>query len=433
MAAVRLETTMRSALIRNLGTAVAVLALPVMASAQSTGAERVDEVRSEASGHLGPLYFTPQVQLKELGVDSNVFNAAGEPKSDFTFTVGPAADAWLPVARRALLQVRAGTDLVWYANYNSERSIDPQVAGRAEIYIRRLTLFAGNEYLNTRQRLNYEIDVRARHIENNATAGAAVRVTPKFSVELAARLEDTRFDSDAQFDGVRLQRTLNQKTTGFSVAPSHRLTPLTTIVVRYERTEDEFEFSPARDSRSVRVMPGVEFKPRALIKGSAYMGYRRFTPSAAGVLPDFSGVVGQLGLSYTLLGSTTFGVSYARDLTYSYEESRPFFVNNWVGASVRRALGRRFDVLASADRHVYDYRDLLVQPAAVLDGDLAVIEPRLVEPRLDTTWNYAGSVGYRIGKGRVGFGVSYWQRDSNVRNFRDYDNLRFGTTATYGF
>ena len=47
--------------------------------------------------------------------------------------------------------------------------------------------------------------------------------------------------------------------------------------------------------------------------------------------------------------------------------------------------------------------------------------------------NYAGSVGYRIGNGRVGFGVAYWERDSSQRVFRSYDNLRFGTTVTYGF
>jgi hypothetical protein len=169
-------------------------------------------------------------------------------------------------------------------------------------------------------------------------------------------------------------------------------------------------------------MPGVEFKPRALISGSAYVGYRRFTPEAAGALPEFSGLVAQLGLSYTLLGSTTFGVSYSRDLTYSYEELQPFFVNNSVGASVRRALGRRFDVLVSADRHQYVYEDLLTPlssaPAA---------------KRQDVTWNYTGSIGYRIGQGRVGFGVSYWERSSALKTFRDYDNLRFGTTVTYGF
>ena len=414
---------MRTTLIRNLGTALTVLALPVMASAQTMGAERVDEVRREASGHVGPLYFTPQVLLKELGVDSNVFNAAGEPKSDFTFTVGPRADAWIPVARRALFQVRAATDLVWYANYATERSIDPQFLGRTEIYIRRITLFAEGEYVNTRERLNYEVDARARHVENNATAGVAVRLTPKFSVEVAGRIDETRFNADEEFDGVRLQRTLDHKATGYSAAARHRVTPLTTVVVRYERIDDEFRFSPLRDSHSVRVMPGVEFKPRALIKGSAYVGYRRFTPSASDVLPDFSGLVGQLGLSYTLLGSTTFGVSFARDLTYSYDEVRPFFVNTWMGVSVRRALGRRFDALVSADRHLYAYRDLLARPVLDLVRD----------PRTDTIWNYAGSLGYRIGNGRIGFGVSYWERESTTRILRDYDNLRFGTTVSYGF
>jgi hypothetical protein len=414
---------MKSALIRNLGMAALALTLPVAASAQTAGAERIDEVRSEAMSHLGPFYLTPKVFLKELGVDSNVFNSAGDPQSDFTFTVGPTVDVWLPVARRALFQGTAGSDLVWYANYSSERSIDPQFAGRGEIYLRRITLFGGHEYLNSRQRLNYEVDLRARHVENNSTAGVAVKLTPKFSVEVAGRLEETRFDADARFDGVQLQRTLNQTTTGYSVAARHRLTPLTTIVARYEAIDDEFMFAPARDSHSFRVMPGVEFKPRALVSGSAYVGYRRFTPTQTQLLPQFSGIVAQLGLSYTLLGSTTFGVSYSRDLTYSYEEARPFFVNTSVGLSVRRALGRRFDVLTSADRHVYAYEDLL---------GVDVTAPAL-DPRVDTTWNYAGSLGYRIGKGRVGFGVTYWQRDSNARTFRDYDNLRFGTTVTYGF
>lgn len=420
---------MRSAIFRNFGLAVAALALPAVALAQSEGPERIDEVRRDARTHLGPFYATPTIVLKELGVDSNVFNAAGEPESDFTFTAAPAADVWVPVARRALFQLTAGSDLVWYANFNSERSIDPQFAGRAEIYLRRITLFATSNYLNTRQRLNYEVDLRARHIERDSTAGVAVHLTPKFSVEAAGRLDDTRFDADASFDGVSLQRTLNQKTKGASLATRHQLTPLTTVVVRYEQVEDVFPFSPARDSKSFRVMPGVEFKPRALIKGSAYVGYRQFTPKATETLPKFSGLVAQLGLSYTLLGSTSFGVSYARDLTYSYEELQPFFINNSVGASIRRALGRRFDVLVSADRHRYVYEDLLTAPAEGVT--IAAVTP--AARRIDTTWNYSGSVGYRIGRGRVGFGCSYWQRESPSRAFRGYDNLRFGTTVTYGF
>ena len=422
---------MRSRILRTVGLALAAVSLPAAALAQVDGAERIDEVRKESRGHLGPFYVTPTILLKELGIDSNVFNAAGEPESDFTFTAAPAADVWVPVARRALFQLTGGSDLVWYATFNSERSIDPQVAGRAEIYLHRITLFAATDYLNTRQRLNYEVDLRARHIERDSTAGVAVHLTPKFSVEVAGRIDDTRFDADASFDGVSLQRTLNQKTVGASLAARHKVTPLTTVVVRYEQAEDSFAFSPERDSKSFRVMPGVEFKPRALIKGSAYVGYRRFTPEAADVLPEFSGLVAQLGLSYTLLGSTSFGVTYTRDLTYSYEERQPFFINNSVGASIRRALGRRFDVLVSADRHQYVYEDLLAAPAAV--DVIEVIPAKPAAQRVDSTWNYSGSVGYRIGRGRIGFGFSYWQRDSRTKSFRAYDNLRFGTTVTYGF
>src|SRR5262249_38673521 len=156
--------------------------------------------------------------------------------------------------------------------------------------------------------------------------------------------------------------------------------------------------------------------------------YRGFTPAVPAVLPEFKGLVAQLGLSYTLLEATTFGVSYSRDLTYSYEELQPFFVDNSVGASVRRALGRRFDVIVSADRHAYAYEDLLkaAQPP-VQQPTLPTIQ------RIDVTWNYAGSLGYRIGRdGRIGFGASYWNRESTTRPFRNYDNLRFGSTMTFG-
>jgi hypothetical protein len=322
-------------------------ALPAAAHAQAPDAQAIDTVRKEARVHVGPLYASPTVNLKELGVDTNVFNDSGQQRSDFTFTVVPKADVWVPFARRALLTTTVASELVWYAKYDSERSINPQVAARGEVYLRRFTFFAENSYLNTRQRPNYEIDLRSRHVENDATLGANVQLTPKFALEAAAVRGITRYDADAYFDGTSLQQTLNRDTTGYRIVARHRLTPLTTIAVRYESLEDRFPYSPARDADSVRLMPGVEFKPRALVSGSAYVGYRRFEPLVAQQLPEFGGLVAQLGLSYTLLGSTTFGVSYRRDLTYSYEEFQPFFINDSVGLSVRRAISRRVDVLFS--------------------------------------------------------------------------------------
>jgi hypothetical protein len=100
---------MRSILIRTLGTALTVLALPVMTSAQAIGAERADEVRREASGHVGPLYFTPQLHVKELGVDSNADGYFKNPqgivaveqyRSQRVFVMGGGAHSWPGVADR---------------------------------------------------------------------------------------------------------------------------------------------------------------------------------------------------------------------------------------------------------------------------------------------------------------------------------------------
>jgi hypothetical protein len=203
----RRRITQNDTMIR-LFTFLIALAIPAVSLAQSFPEREIDTVSTEARGRLGPFYIKPNVIVKELGVDNNVFNAAGEQQSDFTFTITPKSDIWLPVARRGLFKAIVASDFVWYAEYDSERSIDPQVTARAEVYLNRITLYAEDAYLNTRQRPNHEIDVRSRHVENNFISGAQVAVTPEVSIEVAGRRFETRYDSDAMFDGTSLQSTL---------------------------------------------------------------------------------------------------------------------------------------------------------------------------------------------------------------------------------
>lgn len=397
------------------------VATPPASGAGST--EAIDEVRKDYRLHAGPFYIKPALLLKELGVDTNVFNAAGEQRSDFTFTITPQADLAIPMARRGLIKATLGTDVVYYAQYDSERSVDPQAVVRAEAYAHRLTLFVEGSYLNTRQRPNYEIDLRSRHLQNDLSGGVAVRFTPKLSLEVARSHGETRFDGDAFFQGQRLQDTLNQDSDVWSATARLKRSALTTLGVRYENERDRFPLSPVRDTDSFRVMPGVEFKPRALISGSAWVGYRSFNPKNP-IVPASSGLVSELGLSYTLLSATTFGVTYDRDYQFAFEERNPYFVDNSVGLFVRRAVGGKFDVIGNAARHRYDYQQLAVPTA-----DFAP-----TPPRVETTYNYGVNLGYRLKRQtRVGFGVSYWTRDSTTNIFRTYDGLRVGTTVTYGF
>jgi hypothetical protein len=407
---------------RLLALALALLALPAAPLfAQTNDASNIDDARTTMPIHAGPFYLKPAFLVKQFGVDTNVFNSAGNEKSDFTATVTPQAEIAIPIARSALLKTTAGLDLVYFATYASERSIDPQLRVRGEAYAHRITFFAEDDYLNTRQRPNYEIDLRSRHLENDLVGGVKVHATPKLWVEVGAMQSETRYDADASFNGTKLQQTLNRTTSGFVGAVRDRLTALTTVGVKFDRLHDAFPYSPERNSDSYRVMPGLEFKPRALISGEAWVGYRSFTPDHPAVLPAFSGLVADVGLSYTLLGSTTFGASYHRDLTYSYEVELPFFIDNSVGVSIRRELGGRFDTILSADRHRYGYRYLLTTPSPDQTS------------RSDTTWVYGANVGYRFRHSvRVGVGASYYTRDSNVVTFVQYNGLRYGVTVDYG-
>jgi hypothetical protein len=394
-------------------------ALPTAAGSPQT----IDEIREDYRLRVGPFHVEPAVVLKELGVDTNVFNQAGDTRADFTMVVAPQAAVAAPFANRALVTATLGTDLVYFARYASERSVDPLAIVRAEFYARRLTLFLEEAYLNTRQRPNHEIDLRARHLQNDLTGGAAFRPTTRLAIEVAARRGKTRFDGDSFFQGQRLKETLDRDTRVYSVTARYRHSGLTTIGVRYEDQTDRFPLSPIRDTDSVRVMPGVELKPRALLNGSAWIGYRRFTPKAP-VLPPQAGLVSQLALSYTLLGATTFGVTYDRDYQFAYEAQTPYFVDNSVGVFVRRAIGSRFDVLGHVARHHYAFHSLI--------GDANPVG--LIPERVDTTDNYGLNVGYRLKRRtRAGFGLSYWTRDSTRLAFRNYTGLRVGLTMNHGF
>jgi hypothetical protein len=393
----------------------------LVGAAPAAFGQTVVDPRTDAQVHLGPLYLTPSVALEEFGVDTNVFNSADE-KRDFTFTLAPHVDAWVPFARRALLTTSVTTDVVYYQTYASERSINPEVRVRGDAFLGRLSPFAETSYLQSRQRPNFEIDVRSRRDERAVRAGINVRLTPKLSVELANRQGDVKYDAGATFNNVSLRETLNRESRLAAVTVRHAVTPLTTLILRAERGSDRFQFSPLRDSTTLRVTPGVEFKPIALVSGSGFVGFRRFTPESASLQP-FSGIVANAALSYTLLGSTRFTVTADRDVTYSYERVQPYYVVDGYGLSVRRQIVGRTDVTGGVQRQKYSYRDLLL-PGAV-SADLN---------RVDVTRTWSASFGYRVGESaRVGFGTLYRERASNSARFLDYQGLRFISTVDYGF
>ncbi len=230
------------------------------------------------------------------------------------------------------------------------------------------------------------------------------------------------FDEDQTIEDVRLATALNRTEDLANAAVRVSLTPLTTFVLLVGGEHDRFEFSPLRDSDSIRVQPGVELKPYALISGKASVGYRRFNALAAGV-PDFTGVVAAVDVSYTLREMTRFAVAFNRDVDYSYEPTSPYYVSTGGTLTLTQAIGTSWDVVARAGRTRLAYQAL-----TELDGPIGARSARN-----DRVFIYSVGAGRHIASDiRVGVAADWIKRSSPIQA-RTYTGLKIGGSVTYGF
>lgn len=395
-----------------LGAVLAFVLLPSIARGQPNALDA-----SEARLHLGPLALHPRLAIKNVGMDTNVFNDSETPVRDFTATVGPELHSWLRAGRLSW----SGTSLVawnYFRESASQRSFDLSQKGRVDLSLGRIVPYAIGSAERTRKRPNLEIDARVRQ-ETTETGGG---VTLLVGAKTAFTIEHVQGEFEygqADMEGISLAEVLDRRETTTTLTGRYTLTPLTTIVIRAESRQDRFEFSPDRDSDSLALIPAVEFKPLALISGEAAVGVRRFAPLSSD-LAGYFGVVSDVTLNYQVYDLTRFSVQVQRDVDYSFELIQPYYVSTGAKLAVVQSLGAGWDVGAHAGRTGLDYR--------ARDGGSDV-----EANRLDRVSVYGLTVGRRFGSEiRVGLDLEYVARTSSVGN-RAYEGLRGGGAFTYGF
>ena len=130
---------------------------------------------------VGPFGISPTLLLRDLGRDENVFNERDDPKGDFTFTLMPRAEI-LFKPRNVRIAFTAATEYVYYRDYSSERSTNLSSAVRADVTLGWFLPYVLATGTNTRQRLNPEIDERARHNERVYGAGFGIKVGSRLTL-----------------------------------------------------------------------------------------------------------------------------------------------------------------------------------------------------------------------------------------------------------
>jgi len=383
----------------------------------SLSAQTLDDPIESARFQTGPIGLSPAIALTGFGVDTNVFNDFDDPRRDLTFTVSPMLDTWLR-AGRSRLHVFTRTDLMYFHQYASERSVDGVVDSRFEVRGNRVTPWITAAAASGRQRWGYEIDLRYRRITSDLGAGVGVRVGSRTRVGVNARYSTYNHEPDALYLGSNLRELLDRNTTALGGEFRYALTALTTWVVSGEQAHDRFVYTPARDANSWRIDTGFDLAPTALIAGRGRVGYRRFA-GIGGDFPLYSGIVASVAATSRIRSRTQLEVTSARDVDYSWEPTYPYYVVTGAMLTVTPQLTLRWDVRARLGAQRFAYRAAVWLPSSLPD-------------RVDRVGMLGWGVGYRLAPDvRLGIDIDREHRRSAIR-LREYQGFRTGLSVTYG-
>jgi hypothetical protein len=377
----------------------------------------VTDSGANARTRAGNVRFSSTIDFSS-GIDTNVFNAAEQPRSDVVLTLTPRTQA---AARLGPVRVAGdgSIDFVHFQQIASERSINLEGSIKVAVPLNHLEPFVAASFLKTRQRPSFEIDARSLRHERSVSLGTAVRVAAKTRVELLATRSDLEFDAGAVFLDTSLRDLLNRTTTRIGTAVRHQITPLTTLIVAADAADERVVFSPIRDSRSIRVAPEFEFDTRGVISGKASVGYRVYDARDP-LVPDFKGVVASVDLAYTLLGDTRFVLKANRDVQYSYEVTAPYYLLSGIVGEVSQRVSNTMGITVRGGQYSLRYRSISLEN---VDG----------VSRADAILSYGGGFFKKIGHDlRVRIDVDRYRRRSPLV-FREYSGLHAGTSISYSF
>jgi hypothetical protein len=318
---------------------------------------------------------------------------------------------------RSRLSGKVSGQYLYYREYETQRAWNTVNDGKWELPLSRITPYVSGLWSDVKDRPGYEIDSRVRLKEQRAGAGSGIRLSGKTELRAGFQRGQFRYDDQDLVVGDQIAQGLDRRTDTEVFELRVRLTPLTTFVTQSTATQERFYNQAFRDANTLAIMPGFEFRPEALISGSAFVGIKRFD-SLNGAVQDYTGVVANVGAKY-IVRSTQFDVRVARDVTFSYEILQPFYTVLDTGLGVTQRITYRWDVIGRTSWQSLAYHNI----TSAID----------LNERTDHSWQLGTGVGYHVGESlRVGVDANYYRRDAPEAQYRNYEGLRIGASFSYG-
>jgi hypothetical protein len=364
---------------------------------------------------IGPVFLRPSLILRDVGVDSNVFNDTN-PQEDFSATIGAKVDVGTRLDR-VIANYTSTFEYMYFQKFESERGSNRGSNGRVDFLLGRARPYVHASILDSHERPNTEIDARAHRRETGYGTGVSILLFAHTWLTGSYRRSAATYSDDEVFEGVRLADALNREMESVSGGLEFELTPLTSIAAQFEQTDDRFTRAPARDAKTRRYGATVTFQPGALIAGRVRVAYRQFQPRSSDI-PEMSGVAAGVSLSYALRDQTRLAGTLDHDIRYSFADLTPYYLSTAGRLTVTQRLFGPVDVqaVAGAERLAYEPR---------ADAGNAA--------RGDRMRTLGGGIGYRLtDNSRLGLNLEHTERSSPVEE-RRYTRRRIIASLTYGF
>ena len=167
------------------------LALGAAAPARAQFWPELTDKQKKGRFRLGPLALTPRLELRNAGVDTNIFVTSQNPVEDRSIVLRASADAYVPVGRRMRLFGTGWLDLNYFASESDQGSVDPGGQARAEVDAWRLTFVAGGGGFSASQLYSIDIDERIDRNEKWVNGGFRLRLSSQ--LRLDAGVEDHEY------------------------------------------------------------------------------------------------------------------------------------------------------------------------------------------------------------------------------------------------
>jgi hypothetical protein len=267
---------------------------------------------------LGPVAFVPRLELKNAGVDTNVFVAPTNPIQDTSIVLRASSDVFVPLGRRVRVGGTAWIDFNYFADASDQRSTDPGGQGRVEVDAWRLTFVAGGGAFDTRQLYSSDIDERVKRNEEWVNGGFRLRLTSQLRFDLGVEGHRYRWYPTAEQDQ-SIKDQLDHDTTTWKGALRYKVTPLTDLVASAEKMDDTFLVAPPglATTTSYRYLGGFEFGEKAFLTGRFLGGVRSIPEGDAGSVVPYTGPAFQAAILLPFLQRFRLNLNYDRDVYYS--------------------------------------------------------------------------------------------------------------------